>query len=178
MQFNVAQQLKSSIGSNRSYRIDEAIDLADGGKDGCFLQGGVNLLRTDRGILAMGNFETGVRLVCSRCLGLFHCPLRLTIEEEYFPSVDVVSDIPLPPPEEASAFTIDRNHILDLSEATRQYILLATPLKPLCRPDCAGLCSYCGHNLNQGHCGCRTLIPTTVSGKTGTGKESNNGTST
>ncbi|MFC1967771.1 DUF177 domain-containing protein [Chloroflexota bacterium] len=176
MQFNVAQQLKSSIGSSRSYRIDESIDLADEGRDVCLLQGGVDLLRTDRGILAKGNFETGVRLVCSRCLGLFQCPLRLTIEEEYFPSIDVVSGIRLPPPEEACAFTIDGNHILDLSEATRQYILLATPLKPLCRPDCAGLCSYCGHNLNQGSCGCRTLIPTTGSGKTG--KESNNGTST
>jgi len=27
-------------------------------------------------------------------------------------------------------------------------------MKPLCREDCAGLCSRCGYNLNQGPCNC------------------------
>ena len=25
---------------------------------------------------------------------------------------------------------------------------------PLCKPDCAGLCSNCGANLNEGPCNC------------------------
>ena len=29
------------------------------------------------------------------------------------------------------------------------------PQFPLCRKDCAGLCPHCGHNLNQGACGCK-----------------------
>ena len=31
---------------------------------------------------------------------------------------------------------------------------LALPVKPLCRPDCRGLCPECGKNLNEGACGC------------------------
>jgi uncharacterized protein len=27
-------------------------------------------------------------------------------------------------------------------------------MKPLCRPDCAGLCPECGANLNLTRCGC------------------------
>ncbi|MBA7688765.1 hypothetical protein ES703_97254 [subsurface metagenome] len=57
-------------------------------------------------------------------------------------------------PEEPGCFTIDEHHILDLTEAIRQYALLAIPMKPLCRGDCAGLCPNCGHNINQGPCDC------------------------
>jgi uncharacterized protein len=57
-------------------------------------------------------------------------------------------------PEDSGGFPIDGHHIIDMTEAVRQYILLTTPMKPLCREDCAGLCPVCGHNLNQGPCSC------------------------
>ncbi len=31
---------------------------------------------------------------------------------------------------------------------------LAVPMKPLCSPDCRGLCVRCGADLNRGACGC------------------------
>jgi len=45
----------------------------------------------------------------------------------------------LPPPDEAGCFTIDEHQVIDLTEAVRQYALMAVPMKPLCREDCAGL---------------------------------------
>lgn len=33
---------------------------------------------------------------------------------------------------------------------------LSLPVKPLCRPDCRGLCAGCGQNLNLGKCSCDT----------------------
>jgi len=30
----------------------------------------------------------------------------------------------------------------------REEVILATPLAPLCRPDCKGLCAVCGRDLN------------------------------
>ncbi len=153
MQINVSQQLKASIGSIRNYEVSEVIDIAgDGGSS--LVQGGVRLMRTDRAILAKGTLHTEVEVTCSRCLSLFSCPLTLNIEEEYFPTTDVVSGAWLPLPEEPSCFTIDEHHVLDLTETICQYALLAIPMKPLCGKDCAGLCSNCGHNLNQGPCGC------------------------
>ncbi len=151
MQINVSQQLKESIGSVRNYEVNEAMDIAGGNSS---VQGEVSLMRTDRGILAKGTLHTEVEATCSRCLNLFDYPLTLNIEEEYIPSVDIVNGVSLLSPEESGSFTIDENHILDLADAIRQYALLAIPMKPLCREDCAGLCSGCGQNLNQRPCGC------------------------
>jgi len=48
---------------------------------------------------------------------------------------------------------------LEIGERVRQLILLALPLKPLCRPDCRGLCPLCGQDLNEGECGCKREAP-------------------
>ncbi|MBA7507361.1 hypothetical protein ES706_06080 [subsurface metagenome] len=151
MQINVSQQLKAPIGLRRSYEVSEIINIAGGSN---MVQGKVGLMRTHRGILVKGALHTEVEVTCSRCLSLFSRPLALNIEEEYFPIIDVSSGAPLSLPEEPGCFTIDEHHILDLTEAMRQYMLLAIPMKPLCREDCAGLCPSCGHNLNEGPCNC------------------------
>ncbi len=151
MQINVSQQLKEAIGSIRNYEVSEIIDIAGGNS---MVQGKVGLMRTDRGILVKGTLHTEVEATCSRCLSLFGYPLTLNIEEEYFPITDVVSGASLPLPEEPGCFTIDERHILDLTEAIRQYVLLAIPMKPVCGEDCAGLCPSCGHSLNLGPCNC------------------------
>ena len=151
MQINVSQLLKASIGSIRDYEVSGIVDIAG---SGCLVQGEVRLIRTNRGILVKGTLYTEIEVTCSRCLSMFSCPLALNIEEEYFPTIDVVSGASLPLTGESGCFTIDGHHILDLTEAICQYALLAIPMKPLCREDCAGLCSKCGHDLNQGPCGC------------------------
>jgi len=151
MWINVSQQLKTSIGTIRNYEVSEIVDIANGKS---MVQGEVGLIRTDRSILAKGTLHTEVEVICGRCLSSFSCPLTLNIEEEYFPITDVVSGASLPLPEEPGCFTIDEHHVIDLTEAIRQYALLAIPMKPLCREDCAGLCPNCGHNLNQGSCDC------------------------
>jgi len=118
------------------------------------VQGEVLLVRTDRGILVNAKLHTEVEITCNRCLSLFSSPLTLGIEEEYFPIVDVDSGGSLSLPDEPGCFAIDEHHDIDLTEAVRQYALLAMPMKALCREDCKGLCPTCGHNLNQGPCDC------------------------
>ncbi|MDD5039257.1 MAG: DUF177 domain-containing protein [Dehalococcoidales bacterium] len=151
MQINVSQQLKSPLGTMRTYEVNETIDI-----DGSSIraQGKVKLTRTKQGILAEGSLCAESEFTCSRCLRLFGCPLTLNIEEEYYPTTDVVTGNAVSLPDEPDCFTIDEHHILDLTEAIRQYALLAVPMKPLCSEDCAGLCPGCGHNLNEGTCDC------------------------
>ncbi|MEW6034546.1 MAG: DUF177 domain-containing protein [Chloroflexota bacterium] len=146
MRVNVAQLLKEPMGSMRRLEVSD--------DEGPGVRGNVELVRTDRGILVRGRLDTSVETTCSRCLARFSCPVTLHIEEEFFPLIDVISGAPLPTPEDPEDFTIDEQHVLDLSEAVRQYALLALPMKPLCRPDCAGLCPCCGHDLSQGPCSC------------------------
>jgi len=155
MKINVAQLLRASIGSVRDYEIKQVIDITGDGVDS-LVQGKVRLMRTNRSILVKGALATGVELTCSRCLGSFKCPLKMNLEDEYYPTADVDTGAALPLPDEPGCFTIDQQHVLDLTDAVRQYALLAIPMKPLCKEDCAGLCPFCGHNLNQGPCGCPT----------------------
>jgi len=56
---------------------------------------------------------------------------------------------------------VQLNYITDKSEPTidldsdiRDEIILGYPIKPLCKPDCKGLCPKCGKNLNEGSCQC------------------------
>jgi len=153
MRFNVAQQLKEHVGSVRQYDVDET----DG--DGLPVRGKIQLLRTNRSILVTGSLETIAREECSRCLEQFEYPLKIDIEEEYFLTRDPVTGLALPPPTEAGAFLINENHILDLGEAVRQYKIMALPMKPVCREDCAGLCPQCGRNLNYVTCDCKLALP-------------------
>jgi uncharacterized protein len=153
MEINVAQLLKSPIGSVREYEVDEDIDIPDEGTS-CEVKGKVGLTRTDSSILARGKLTTRVELTCSRCLSPLRCPLNVKIEEEYYPTIDIVTGARLAPLEDAEHFTIDERHILDLTEAIRQTVVVSIPMKPLCKDDCTGLCPVCGRNLNQGDCGC------------------------
>ena len=150
-QISVSELFKEPIGSTRHYEINETFDV---GGDSYEVQGEVKLIRTDRGMLVKGTLHTEVEVICSRCLSLFGYPLTLNIEEEYLSTTDIVSGASLSLPEEPGYFTIDEHYVLDLTEAIHQYIMLATPMKPLCREGCAGICPTCGHNLNQGLCGC------------------------
>jgi uncharacterized protein len=154
MDMNVSLLLREPIGSTRDYDIDEVIDITGEGKNENRIKGRCNMLRTQRSILVKCNLNTELELSCSRCASNYLQPLKIKFSEEFYPSIDAESGIKLPPPEEASSFTIDEQHILDLTEAVRQYFLLAIPMKALCKKDCAGLCSTCGKNLNLGKCDC------------------------
>ncbi len=149
IQINVSQLLKEPLGSTRNCEVSGTVDIAGDGVDSK-VRGEVTLTHTNRRILVKGTLHTEVEVTCSRCLSLFRYFLTLNIEEEYFPIVDLSSGAPLSLPDEPSSFTIDEHHILDLTEAIRQYALLAIPMKPLCREDCAGLRPSCGRNLNLG----------------------------
>ena len=152
MQINVSQLIQEPIGSTRDYQVDEAAVFENSHTHQ--IKGGCRLLRTQRGILVKCELNTDAELTCSRCLNTFGQPLTIKFEEEYLPTVDIITGAPLDISEDAGAFTIDKHHILDLNEAVRQYALLVTPMKPLCREECHGLCPECGKNLNEGPCGC------------------------
>ena len=152
LQINVSQLLKEPIGSIRDYIVEGIFNIS--GEKGSEVSGEVTLTRTDRGILVKGVVNTEVVNTCNRCLGQFTCPMTFTLEEEYFPVINIVTGTPVSVADEPGSFTIDEHHTIDLTEAVRQYALLALPMKLLCREDCAGICARCGHNLNLGSCDC------------------------
>ena len=132
---NISQLLKEPIGSSQSYDISGIIsDEVE-----AFVEGKVKVTRISQGVLVQCKLTAEVKLICSRCLDAFLCPISFTAEEEFLPMSDVSEDSALSAPEQSEEFTIDSKNILDLSELIRQYTLLNLPMKPLCRPDCPGM---------------------------------------
>jgi len=153
MRINVAQLLKEPVGSSRGYPINEPL-----GQEGIDLvTGEVALVHTNRGILVKATMVANVTGVCSRCLSPVNYKVNFNLEDEFFPRLDMAGDATLSG-ESDNSVTIDDDHLLDLREVIRQYTLSAMPTKPLCRPDCAGLCPLCGHELSRGPCRCPSGI--------------------
>lgn len=151
MRYNVATLLHSPVGTTRSYEIAEEKFLTDellvtG------LRGKVTFIRLRENLLLQGWLEGQVSLECGRCLEAYLQPLRMEVEIEFQPSTANLTGEPLPPPEDTSIYMIDGYHVVDLTEAVREQVLLNLPMRPLCKLDCAGLCPVCGRNLNEGPC--------------------------
>ncbi|MCE2463721.1 MAG: DUF177 domain-containing protein [Dehalococcoidia bacterium] len=154
MHYNVARLLKEPVGSTRTYGISESVH-ADDGDAFIFPQGQLSLMRTDKGVWVEAKVVMKVLVSCSRCLKIFPYPVNVVIQEEYLPTVDINTGQSLHVPErEEGSFTIDQRHILDLTEALRQYAITNQPMKPLCYQDCLGLCHICGADRNSGSCSC------------------------
>jgi len=148
MHINVAQLLKETIGSSRSFQIDESLGTDDINS----VKGKVTLIRINGGIMVKAEMTAGVTGICSRCLKPIDYKVNYDFNEECLTGVSTPKG--LSSADQTDNITIDESQMLDLSEVIRQYTLLTMPVKPLCRPDCAGICPSCGHNLNQGPCRC------------------------
>jgi uncharacterized protein len=164
--FNVAQLLKEHVGATRKLTLQSPLLTLyneDGGEQSTLeatdLNGEVKVTRLSEGVLVQGDVEANVHLQCSRCLEDISLRVEARLEEQFQPTVDVETGRPIarvPTEDEAdSTFAIDTNHLMDLSEPVRQALLVAIPMRPLCRDDCKGLCVVCGANLNYGDCGHR-----------------------
>lgn len=160
MRYNVAQLIKGPTGASRQYDLSEEIGHLDPDlKPMRPLEGSVTLMRTSQGVLVTGTLRTRLQAECHRCLEPYEADVELDVEEEFLPIVRIkdapVDDVPME--ERDEALLIDSEHILDMSEMIRQELWLALPMEGLCRPDCAGLCPYCGGNRNLGECHCEAI---------------------
>lgn len=138
MQINVSQLIGEPVGSEWEYQVSDTIDIVDNGNSP-LIQGDLKLTRTNRSILVTGKLNTTVGLICARCLDAFNYPLSLSFEEEYLHNRYIGSRGLLHPTDETDLFSIDNDQIIDLTEAIRQYAIMALPMKPLCRQNCSGM---------------------------------------
>lgn len=154
LQFNVAQLLKSLVGTTRSYdfELDGPLQLDD--TVAYDVRGRVKFTLTNFSILAHGAASALLELTCARCLESFRTPVEVQFDEEFEPSIDIATGLPAEGLKNDNAFVISANHTIDLGEALRQHLLLAVELVPVCDPACKGLCATCGANLNNGPCAC------------------------
>lgn len=164
MLYNVAQLMKAPVGTSFESNISEdAIQLDETLKVVSPITGHVRMRRTNQGLLVDGEVDLTLELECTRCLKTFEQPMHVAFEEQFYPTVDVVTGVPMPAFDEEEIFPIDEHHQVDLTEAIRQHVLLDLPMSTLCREDCAGLCPQCGHDLNFGPCECKPEVDARMS---------------
>ena len=99
--------------------------------------------KTGQGILVDAEFQAVTTAECVRCLSEFQQPVHTQFQELYAFKFNQVTDSGLVLAEDAN---------IDLAPLIREYLLLEVPIKPICRPDCRGLCLECGANLNETAC--------------------------
>ena len=152
MQVNVSQLLKEPSGASRDYEIDERLAAIEGAGPRRVV-GAVKLIRTDKGVWASAELDTAAPCTCGRCLTEYLQTIHISIEEETFPLGKARPGAGLPDDRGESLY-INEDRVLELTEAIRQYAALNLPMKPICRPDCNGICPVCGSNLNELTCDC------------------------
>jgi uncharacterized protein len=87
------------------------------------------------GVLATGTASAQVKGECVRCLDDLDDDLVVDFQELYLYDDGGEDDLSL------------EGDLLDLEPVLRDAVVLALPFKPVCDPECPGLCPECGARL-------------------------------
>lgn len=109
----------------------------------------------EKSVLLDGNAETTISLVCSRCLKRFLYPLNVNFKEEYVQMPEAGTGIEHELTSEELDVNFYSNDEINIDDFIREQLVLSLPVKPLCSPDCQGICPKCGKDLNEGLCNCK-----------------------
>jgi uncharacterized protein len=121
-------------------RLSEDLDVTS-------VSGTLHLGRTTGGIWVRGTLAVGIDLQCVRCLAPVERELDIELDERFrLPPIDDADK------GEVYPIAVDRH--VDLEPVLREAVIVATPMRVLCRSECAGLCPTCGKDLNEGPCDC------------------------
>ncbi len=133
-----------------SREVDFSLDMSD-----CYFNGGFPF---DTGVRITGEVKNStdivslvakaeftLKLTCDRCAADFSRTFSIPVEHVL---VTELND------EDNDDFIVIDSFHYDLEPLVREDILLSLPTKVLCRKDCAGICSRCGKDLNDGPCDC------------------------
>jgi uncharacterized protein len=125
-------ELLQKIGNEADVALEQRLDFSE---DGLILVGPVkinlHLVNTGTSVLLNGRAEATVEQECSRCLKKFQASVVAKLAEEYSKTP------PEPKGKKGKEVELMKDNTLDLKETIRQNLLLALPMKPLCRPDCS-----------------------------------------
>ncbi|GAA1976364.1 YceD family protein [Amycolatopsis minnesotensis] len=136
---------------DRTMAVDEPLGVPDviTVPKGAEVQVDLLLESVVEGVLVSGTATAPLVGECSRCLDPISDEVEVEVTELFaYPdsTTDETTD-----EDEVSRLVDDR---IDLQPLVRDAVVLALPLVPLCREDCAGLCTECGvkwADLEPGH---------------------------
>lgn len=103
----------------------------------------------------VGGVRTTLGVDCGRCLDTFEIPVDAKFDLLFLPEGPLEAEGEHQLHDADTGVSFYKDDVIDLGEVMREQFFLALPMKPLCRPDCRGLCPICGKNWNREECDCR-----------------------
>lgn len=145
--FNFGFLLEATLGTSRKLELDYPSVRVGDDLTLTPLTGKFTATRISEGVYVSGKLHSTVTAPCMRCLEEAISPITIHLDELfYYPETSL-------PAEEEYAFDGETGRI-DLAPLVREIAFLSYPVRPICKPDCQGLCMECGQNLNIGDCDC------------------------
>jgi len=105
-------------------------------------------------IRVVGQMATSVEVACARCLDPVPRDIRRSFDLLYRPQGSDAGRQEISVTQAEAEIGYYAGDGLLLEDVMREQVLLAVPIKTVCREDCKGLCPHCGQNRNQGSCDC------------------------
>ena len=109
---------------------------------------------TVQDIRLVGSVKGKFEMPCARCLEPVVTDVDTSFDLLYRPLNTVKTSEEIEIKEADSEIGYYQGEGVQLADVLKEQVLLALPLKPLCKEDCQGLCPQCGKNRNAGDCGC------------------------
>ena len=115
------------------------------------------LTRVAEQVYFQGAVAGTVATPCSRCVETSRHDFEVEMQVMFLPpgTADSHEDPEAAGLEDEPDIYVHDGMKLDLAPPVYDQVVLAFPVQPLCRSDCAGLCQVCGGNRNETPCGCR-----------------------
>jgi uncharacterized protein len=104
-----------------------------------------------------GRFGTRLQVECHRCGAPVELPLEENFDLYYRPLSTIAREEELEIPADELEVGFYSGEGVEISDLVKEQVILALPMKILCRPDCEGLCPVCGVNLNAEKCQCQPV---------------------
>ena len=101
-----------------------------------------------------GGLAASLEVTCARCLEPVVQDVACNFDLLYRPQGADAGQEEISVTAAEAEISYYRGEGLLLEDVLREQVLLALPLKTICREDCKGLCPHCGRNLNTEQCSC------------------------
>lgn len=101
-----------------------------------------------------GRLKCNLEAVCARCLSPVAIPLERAFDLRYRRLETIARDEEIEVPRDELEVVFYPGDGIVLADVIAEQVILAVPMKILCRPDCQGLCPVCGVNRNFEACHC------------------------
>lgn len=110
---------------------------------------------------AEGTVKYSKSFICDRCLAEAALTETASFSEKFFQRNGPAGDENIRRPAKKGETELKGEvetefdgDVIDLLPVISDTLVAIQPIQNLCRTDCRGLCSKCGHDLNLGDCGC------------------------